>query len=365
MKKTLFLALLILTVFGSCQKEPPYLTLSPRYYEAPVEGGTFTITAETNIEVSYTIDEKGKSWIQGPSGSFRGGDVRFTVSANDIYEARAAQIIFKTVDGSITEFFNISQNGEEDILLEEHSYHIDGKAQTLTVKAKANVAFTAKPQVDWITSASTRGLVNSELNFSIAENRTMSPREGTIELVYQDITRTVTVYQDETECVRIDPQYLATGDAGTIEIPFSTNIQATLEIEAGIDWLSYVETRNETKKTLVLSLTENGSDALRSASLAFRGSEGTILAESKITQLAKGREIVFTVHGSSWQSPLFSGNGHYWITDWGDGYRSPFNTPESHSFTDEGSHTIRIHEYGATGFSISVKGLDVIDLSNF
>ena len=185
----------------------PVLVLGQQEYIVGSTGETLTVELQSNTD--YRVQLPAVDWIaEADTRSLSAYTHYFAVAPNDTYDARTAEIIFATADGTLADTVRVTQVQQDAILLAQREYAFPAEGGTLDFSVQTNVDVTATPDVDWITQApGTRGLVEKNLCFDIAPNEGTEARQGTITLSGGGVTQAITVRQEayeEPELVRVE-----------------------------------------------------------------------------------------------------------------------------------------------------------------
>ena len=185
----------------------PVLVLGQQEYIVGSTGETLTVELQSNTD--YRVQLPAVDWLtEADTRSLSAYTHYFAVAPNDTYDARTAEIIFATADGTLADTVFITQVQQDAILLAQREYAFPAEGGTLDFTVQANVDVTATPDVDWITQApGTRGLVEKNLCFDIAPNEGTEARQGTITLSGGGVMQAITVRQEayeEPELVRVE-----------------------------------------------------------------------------------------------------------------------------------------------------------------
>lgn len=180
------------------------LIASPTTFELTNDEQTIEIEVRKNVQYSVAIDNESAAWIKpGGTKALTSDNITFTISANTSYDGREGKIVFKQLDGDLSETVIIKQAHGEGLIVEITDYDLSFEAQTIEVQVKNNVSFSVfipENAKDWITlvsSTQTKALVNDRVVFAIARNSTSSNREASITIEQTDgpLAATVTVKQ--------------------------------------------------------------------------------------------------------------------------------------------------------------------------
>ncbi len=174
----------------------PNIVLTQNEYMVSAEEATINVEVQSNV--NYDIILPDVSWIKSVAQSTAHSSYEYTISANDTYEKRSAQIFFRNTTYNISTSALITQEQNDGIILEKSSYIIESGATSIVINAKANVDYSILISDDWITQANTRlvWLSDMDLKFNIAKNDSDKKRIGTITLQGKSTKATILVTQN-------------------------------------------------------------------------------------------------------------------------------------------------------------------------
>ncbi|MFB0974034.1 MAG: BACON domain-containing protein, partial [Bacteroidales bacterium] len=154
----------IVRTFNVIQDALPFrdtLTISPDNAEFTKEGGTATITVESNVPYLVTA---GADWISSggdPDSTAIAGTTRkkyahtFAIAANSAYSSRSAKIAFSSRDNSITRTFTVTQDAltlRDTLAISPSSADLGLEGGSTAVTVDANVRYSVAISEPWITS---------------------------------------------------------------------------------------------------------------------------------------------------------------------------------------------------------------------
>ena len=193
-------------------------------------GGTRTLNIKSNMAVEVT--SSAPDWCKvtaEPSASSTVFKYTVAVDANVATENRSATVMVMA-GGSKAGEFTVTQTAADGLIIDSESLSFDMPAEggTLSVKLTANGEVTATPDVNWITVADTRAMVEKTFTFTVSKN-VVAEREGHISFVLGNLTETVTVKQAKGESAGMN------SDARTLasKIYAGINIGNTMEVPGG------------------------------------------------------------------------------------------------------------------------------------
>ena len=281
------------------------LTISPVSAEFSKEGGTATVTVESNVPY---VASTGASWIASNgeadssaiSGTTRKRYIHsYTVEPNAGYTARTAAMTFKTSDNSIARTFNVSQEGlnfTDTLSISPVSASFTAQGGAAAVTVDANVSYTTVIGAPWITSngdpdsSAVTGTTRMEHfhSFTIAPNTGYSARTATIAFTSatSSITKLFTITQEGLRIIdtlAISPSYaFLSRDGGstavTVEanVGYSMGIDATWISQSGIIDSSSIAGTTRKQYFHSFSVEPNNTYSERSATVTFTTSDYSI-----------------------------------------------------------------------------------------
>ena len=245
MKKILFYATVALTVLlVSCQnkeKAPDAVNLtSPATVNVPVEGDVVSITFNANV--AWTA-KSSQNWLTLSPAQGEAGD-KITVKAsavkNEAYDARQAEVTITAGTASAKVTIIQGQTDALDIATKEYEVGAEGGDVEIIVAANVNYNVVIPDAVDWITSSTSKGLVESKIYLTVSSSYDLEERTANVTITDGTLSQTVKITQapfepyydmELPEGVGMfsgfgegNPLVLA-ADATTFTIPVSTNME--------------------------------------------------------------------------------------------------------------------------------------------
>lgn len=175
------------------------LIVSPKTFDLTNAEQTIEIEVNKNVQYSVAIDNESSTWIkQGGTKALSTDMVTFTIAANSSYDNREGKIVFKQMDGNLSETVVVRQSQANGLFISTPVYNLSNEAQTLSVEVKANVEFEVTPHADWITYVETKALSTSSVFFIVSENASVFSREGKVEITQKNgaLKQVVTIKQE-------------------------------------------------------------------------------------------------------------------------------------------------------------------------
>ena len=273
--------------------EQPKIEISASQAEPvlPTEGGSATVSFTTTAAWSASVTAtRAAGWCTVSPTNGAAGAVTLTVSTqpNDTYDERNATVTLTA--GTARKTFTVKQKQKDGLTVTSNKIEVKAEGGEVTVEVKANVQFTyeiAESAKSWLTAATTRGLTPTKLTFKVAENETLSKREGQIVIKSGSLSETVTVYQEgaKPSIVLTQNEYTVGSGGETIQIELKSNVE--YEMQLGADWLSEAQTRALSSHTHYIVVSPNESYDVRTAEITFTNKANGLEEKVKVTQQQK------------------------------------------------------------------------------
>ncbi len=244
-----------------------------------VEGGSFEIKVQHNIDYDFTI---GADWIRkAPTRGLTEEVLTFTVDVNPTVEQRRGVISFTGQDAQGNELktdVEVIQAGEDRVLvLSEKEFTVSDKGETIEIEVTSNLDLVISMDEDtkqWIEESSTRTVTTSSRFFRVASNAGYNPRAGHITFTDpgSGLTETVTVNQLQKDALVVGEGTVYIGsEGGSFQVVLGHNIDFEFTIDA--DWLKKFDTRAFYEETLSFVAEPNTSLEERTGTISFRGKD--------------------------------------------------------------------------------------------
>lgn len=229
------------------QKQKDAITLTTAKYELDKNGGQIQVEVKANVPYEVIIPEQYQNWIhkRNVTRGLSTSNLTFTIDKSEEYDKREGEIIIQNEETS--EILKIYQAGEGIILLTEDEYVVSDQGEELAVELSSNFEYEVKmPQVDWITTTTTRGISSHTLYYSIAPNETYSRREA--EIVYYDrndksLSDTLRIIQAQKNAIVLSQKEYSVDSSETyIEVVVNSNVDFKINIsDEYASWITKVE----------------------------------------------------------------------------------------------------------------------------
>ena len=201
MKKTLLFTICFVSIllFSSCEKET-ILTVNQASLSFNNSGGSQTVNIVANKVWSASSNQ---SWCKVSPSSGDGSDnsnitLSLSCDANTTYDARTCTITITCEE--LTKTISVSQAEGDGLVVSQTEYSISNQEQLITLSVQSNVDYTVISRIPWITSLHSKGLSNSSVTLSVAENDG-NYRFGKVSIIGRGIEVVVTIEQEAAEFV--------------------------------------------------------------------------------------------------------------------------------------------------------------------
>ena len=271
----------------------------------PSEGvATHEIRFSALYDWTATTSEE---WIHITPESGRAGTecvLYVSLDENDTYDERSGKVSLSLQETSLD--LEISQQAKNGFILSPSTVQLPQSGGAFNVTVQTNIDLEYEIKADWIKSAESRALSDATFRFEAEVNSTTEPRNGEIIFTGGGKSATLIVTQSQTNVITLSSSTVEVdGKGGTFSVEVSSNVEYSVVIEDGCDWISQVDSRAVETTTLNFNVQENTEDTERSATITISGGE---LEESiTITQEPKTNpthcQILYTSSDSKVVTP--------------------------------------------------------------
>lgn len=263
------------------------------------EGGTsffsFTSTADWTVDISPMVTRV-VSWISVQPTVGRAGEVTLTITtlANETPDERCATVTLKA--GVTSKIFTVNQKQKDALTVTSNKIEVPFTGEQVRVEVKANVNY--EYEIDptaqsWISCATTRGIVSSELIFNVAENENTNKREGKIVIRKGELSETVTIYQEGSKpsIILTQNEYTVSSKGEKLKVELRSNVDYEVRLP-NIDWMYEVKTRAFSNHTHYFVVAPNETYSMRTAEIAFINKENGMEKIVKVIQMQQDAIVV-------------------------------------------------------------------------
>ena len=161
---------------------------------------------------------------------------------------------------------------------------VDGGSQSLSITVNRDWKITSS--ASWCTVSPSSGTASDNpqtITLRCDANALYDARTAVLTITAEDATHKVTVTQAQLDAILPDQdQLLADYKAQNVVLPGQSNVDFTVTVRSGQQWIKVVDTKALGKKEVTLRLEENKSGAVREGSVEL--SKGTTSATVQLRQ---------------------------------------------------------------------------------
>lgn len=277
--------------------ENDFITVSPESIDCNVEGGTFTVTVNSNCDWAVNTSA---DWLScEPSSGTGNGTVAVNITPieGDV-EVRETDIIFTGVENLLLPVHVVQHAPiHYTIGIDPTILAFDYMAGEQTVNVLCEGGWTASTEEDWIALGATSGNGNTALTVAVTENESETQaREGKVKFISEsDDFVFLNIKQD----VAPDPHYLEVTpttveldkDGGTAEVSINCDEDWTASVQA--NWVALSATSGSGNGTITLTAEPNPISEMRVTTLTVIS--GPLSQYVTIRQAAGEEPVAITV----------------------------------------------------------------------
>ena len=254
-------------------------------YEIGAEGGVLDLPLQANMDFEVKTSEK---WItQVNARGLTEQVLHFNVEENFQSNERTAVITISSPN--VTHEIQVIQRGKEDpfLQLSLQEYQANSTGGVFSINVQANIEYQViMPAENWITKTRSDGDTHF---FDISPNETYDARTTEICFVNEEegVEKTVTVKQTQLETIIVPQNFYTFGpEGGTLNLPVQASVDYEVMFLTDADWITHIETRGLTEKTLCFNIASNPTADNRETSIRLMGPNG-VSQDIQILQHAK------------------------------------------------------------------------------
>ncbi|MDN0065195.1 BACON domain-containing protein [Bacteroides gallinaceum] len=254
-------------------------------YEIGAEGGVLDLPLQANMDFEVKTSEK---WItQVNARGLTEQVLHFNVEENLQSNERTAVITISSPN--VTHEIQVIQRGKEDpfLQLSLQEYQANSTGGVFSINVQANIEYQViMPAENWITKTRSDGDTHF---FDISPNETYDARTTEICFVNEEegVEKTVTVKQTQLETIIVPQNFYTFGpEGGTLNLPVQASVDYEVMFLTDADWITHIETRGLTEKTLCFNIASNPTADNRETSIRLMGPNG-VSQDIQILQHAK------------------------------------------------------------------------------
>ena len=249
------------------QKQKDAVLLTPGTVEMDAKGGTFEVGVDHNVAFDIIMDKDTQSWIRHMSTkALDHHDLTFSVAENDGLEKREGTIRFAYPGGAET--VKVYQaGGSPALVLGSNEYTISAAGGEVRIDVTSNVNVTYEVKSSWVSEVRTKAMSTNTYYFKVEPNSSYDDRSCVITFKSEEynLSESVVIYQRQQSVIATTTEYDFDYKAQSLDVKVDSNVDFSVAIEEGVDWIHHVSTKGLTTHTLSFTLDENKTKETRTA----------------------------------------------------------------------------------------------------
>ena len=277
------------------QAQKGAIILSKTNVQVPSEGGSVQVELKSSLD--YRIDIiSGSQWVKRTdTKALNSYSHSFSVTANDTYDSRTAIVVFSSTSTSVSDTLTINQAHLNGLIVTEREKYLDAAGGTFEVELQSNIDYNIvlPAGVAWLKRIDTKALETYKHTFSVERNHTYDDRSASVIFKSKDglLADTLIVTQRQLNALILSEKAFSLDDEShDITVKVRSNIEYSIEISSGSDWVSEVNTKALKEYTHTFHVAANPSHAIRSATVYFKSDNPQLLDSMIIEQGLTGVE---------------------------------------------------------------------------
>ncbi len=269
------------------QRGEEKLELNDSVLEFYYWGGDEYCMFDANVEFEILIPEKDKSWIT--IGTKGGNYVVFHVAENTTYDPRTSEILFRSLDGKLSQTLTVVQEQEFAVIVEQEELEFTSEGGMFDIEVKHNVDFEVS-MPDWVhLQPQTKGLSTSTLVFVVDANPDYKARKGEIVISYVSNGFTpwgqhsINITQDQLDRLELSVSEVEVSCWGrTVSVDVESNVEYHVLISDSDQ--SWIQATKLGDKRWSIKVLENQSYGSRKSEIVFESLDGKLRQTFTIKQ---------------------------------------------------------------------------------
>lgn len=252
------------------------------------EGGTFSVSFTSSDAWQASVINGRADWLRlsPESGSKGKGTLSIQVSPNEEYDERRATVQVKCGTAQVT--LMVTQKQKDAITASASKQEFGAEGGEFTIQVSTNIDFTSSVTAgaEWLVPVQTKGLTNHSLVYKVLANEEAQKREGAVVVSSALGQETFKVFQQGSSptLVLSSNQETVSADGGTFTVEVRHNVEVSMELPKGVDWLSEVTTRAMSTDSYTFQVSANDTYGSREASIRFFNEELGLSESVKVIQ---------------------------------------------------------------------------------
>jgi uncharacterized membrane protein YeiH len=251
---------------------------------APMNQDVGSQSDSTTFEIASTID-----WIVNDDADWltlshtNGSNNEMLSASYDENVADSARVgTISIIGAGIIKMVTVTQaQAGNQLIVSPANQDVANNADSTTFEVSSNISWSITDDADWLTVSPQNGTNNETLTASYDANSTDNERVGTISVIGEGITRTVTVKQAAVNILTVLPVNQEVGnEADSVIFDIIANVSWT--ISKDVDWLSFTPVSGIGDETIRVNIEENITVNQRVGTISVNG--GGITRTFTVTQ---------------------------------------------------------------------------------
>lgn len=227
--------------------EEPQLTATASQQTFGPEGGTLKIEINSNVDYETLLPDA--SWItEDQARNQSTHTLYFTISPNETYDNRQADIVFKDKESELADTVRVIQLANQSIMCDTDTIFTSWEGGTYNVSLWSNSVIEIDSIPKWVYYKQLK--TNTEENkkefeFDITPNAYPQIRSGKIVISLReqkDIKHRILVVQNDKDSIRVSPTNICSEAEGeTVTLQVFSNRQYECDVLSGKEWISVIE----------------------------------------------------------------------------------------------------------------------------
>lgn len=162
----------------------------------------------------------------------------------------------------------------------------DSSGGNQVVVLTANKLWTASSNQSWLRVSPSSGEGDANISISCAPNDTYDNRTGTIKIVSEELSQTISVTQSEAKGLIVSQtEYNLSNAAQTISVEVKTNDRYSIDIDASCrDWIKQNSTKGLSSYSIQFDISKNETYSDRNGKITIKQASGSMMSTVVVKQ---------------------------------------------------------------------------------
>ena len=261
------------------------------------DGGTVAVRFSSSGKWTAALsNDRAASWLSiSPSSGEKGnGSITLSAAKNEESDERSATVRISC--GSASASVTLTQKQKDALTQTPSKTQFGAEGGSFTIEVKSNVEYGFEVGADWIHQADTKSLTTKTTTFTVDVNDDARKREGTVTVKSALGSEKITIYQEAAEpSVILSTESVSVpADGGSFTVDVNTNVDVTMGITSGADWLSEVSTKAMSTHSYSFLAAPNESRNAREGKIAFNNEASGMEAIVTVTQAPEEEALMIS-----------------------------------------------------------------------